>query len=228
LRRIKRLGVVALAAIALTVAAVVSSSNGARTSVHTVPVVSAAEMQRLLAKVPQQGDTLGFASAPVTVIEFADLQCPYCQAYTLSLFPYILANYVVPGKIKIVWRGLSFVGPDSRTAGRAALAAAEQDKLWNFTDAFFYRQARENSGYVTDVFLRIVASSVPDLNVRRLMHVRSHPVTALALENAEAQSKASGVKATPTFIITRAGRPPLRVVGFVGLPRALSQALRPS
>src|SRR5581483_6524899 len=109
--------------------------------------------------------------------------------------------------------------------GRAALAASEQDKLWNFADAFYYRQRRENTGYVTEKFLRRVGSSVPDLNVSRLLQARTAPVTASRMRAALALAKASGVTGTPAFIITRAGRRPVRVIGFTALTRALNQAL---
>ncbi|MGO9753511.1 MAG: hypothetical protein ACLP22_18780, partial [Solirubrobacteraceae bacterium] len=42
----------------------------------------------------------------------------------------------------------SFIGPDSVAAGRAAAAAAEQDKLWNFVDLMYLNQGEENTGYV--------------------------------------------------------------------------------
>ena len=55
------------------------------------------------------------------MIEFADLQCPFCRDYTLNALPAIVEEYVRPGKVKLVFAGMSFIGPDSETALRADL-----------------------------------------------------------------------------------------------------------
>ena len=65
-----------------------------------------------------------------------------------------LDEYVASGKVRVVFRGLAFLGPDSDKAFRAALAAAEQDGLWNVVHGLFTSQGAENSGWVTDGLLR--------------------------------------------------------------------------
>ncbi len=70
--------------------------------------------------IPQTGVTLGDPKAPVELIEFANLQCPYCAAVNTTLLPQILKHYVRPGRLKLVFRSLAFVGNGS------AMAAAWQ------------------------------------------------------------------------------------------------------
>jgi hypothetical protein len=69
---------------------------------------------------------LGNPNAPVTMIEFADLQCPFCRDYALNALPAIVQEYVRPGKVKLVFGGISFLARlGDRTAGRLRRRAAE-------------------------------------------------------------------------------------------------------
>ena len=59
-------------------------------------------------------NVLGKPDAPVTMIEFADLQCPYCRAYAIEALPALVDQYVRTGKARFVFSGMHFIGPDSR------------------------------------------------------------------------------------------------------------------
>ena len=50
------------------------------------------------------------------MVEFADLQCPFCAEYTKNVVPTIVNRYVRPGKLRIEFRPLTFIGPDSAKA----------------------------------------------------------------------------------------------------------------
>ena len=117
-------------AVVLMVIALVSSPDGNGSLIDPHSLVSLGRMQHLLARVPQHGLVLGRPSARVTVAEYTDLQCAACALYSLALFPQIVSRYVEPGKVKLVLGVLSFIGPDSVLAGRAAIAASYQGKLW--------------------------------------------------------------------------------------------------
>ena len=210
-------------AFSLTVAAIVLSvAAGAR---HSNVAAAEARMQKAIARVPQHGPLLGKPSAPVTVYEFADLQCPYCGNYMRTLFPTLLADDVVPGKVKMVLNPVWLLGDGSRWGAQAAVAAGAQNKMWNYADAFYYNQGPENSGYVTTGFLREVGSDVPGLNVNRLMVDTYSSATRLRFKAMLAFAKAQGVVATPTFIVVRAdGRSEL-VVGSAKLEAAIDRAL---
>ena len=56
---------------------------------------------------------LGNPDATVRMLQFEDLQCPICKKYTDDAFPAIVDEYVRPGRVKIDFRGLAFLGPDS-------------------------------------------------------------------------------------------------------------------
>ena len=100
---------------------------------------------------------LGDPDAPVTVTEYVDLQCPICAEASKQTLPTLINDYVRTGKVKLQARTLSFLGPDSVRAAQVAAGAREQGRLWPFLETFYAAQGTENSGYVTDDFLREVA-----------------------------------------------------------------------
>lgn len=209
-------------ALALTVAAIVLSvAAGARNS---NVAAAAARMQKVLARVPQHGQVLGKRSAPVTVFEFADLQCPYCANYMHTLFLKLVADDVLPGKVKMVLSPVALLGGGSRWGALAAAAAGVQNKMWNFADAFYYNQGPENSGYVTTGFLREIGSEA-GLDVNRLMVDTYSSATLARFKAIVAFAKSQGVVATPTFLVQGAHGHSELVVGSGKLEAAINRAL---
>jgi protein-disulfide isomerase len=105
----------------------------------TTPVVAeATEVQRV--DVSTDGDpSIGSEAAPVTIVEFSDYQCPYCQAWYQQTYDQLMANY--PGKILFVYRDLPLPGhPESLPSAEAANCAGEQGAYWKFHDALFSGQ----------------------------------------------------------------------------------------
>ncbi|HYQ71560.1 MAG TPA: thioredoxin domain-containing protein [Gammaproteobacteria bacterium] len=81
---------------------------------------------------------MGSASAPVTVVEFADYQCPYCLRFTRTTFPYLKRDYIDTGKVR--WVALNLPLPfhkDAKKAAQAAHCAGEQDKFWEMREELF-------------------------------------------------------------------------------------------
>ena len=103
---------------------------------------------------------LGSPDATVTMIQFEDLQCPVCKRYQEEGLPGIVEEYVRPGKIKLRFAGLAFIGPDSEKALLHVIAAGEQGKLWQYADELYANQGAENSGWVTDALLKRVAGEL--------------------------------------------------------------------
>lgn len=143
-------GILAVAAAILLVVVLVSSGGEDKSS-GTPEQVAAFD------GIPQQGPWLGRADAPVVVEEYADLQCPFCAAFAKEQLPGFVKDYVRTGKVRMRLRLLTFIGPESVKAAEVAFGARQQDKLWQFAEAFYLEQGPENSGYVTDDFLRDVA-----------------------------------------------------------------------
>lgn len=186
-----------------------------------ITVAGAAESRALLAGIPQQGIALGRPNAPVTLAEFADLQCPFCAEWSRNALPELVRDYVRPATVRIVFRGLTFIGPDSEEALRFALAAGEQGKLWNVVDLLYENQGGENEGWVTDDLLTAVGRAVPGLE--RAFAEQSGTRVDAELEAAETAATENGISGTPSFAVGRTGGT-LRVVEVDSLE---AQALRP-
>jgi protein-disulfide isomerase len=151
--------------------------------------------------IPQERTVLGAPAAELTLIEYADLQCPACQSYALGVLPAVVDEYVRPGGVKTEFRGVAFLGPDSEKALRFVLAAGLQDRLWNLQEALYRHQGGENEGWVTDDLVRELASQIPGLDVERMFDdAESAEVTAMLAESA-AQAEAAQIPGTPTFFL---------------------------
>lgn len=191
---------------AALIAASLLGGRGAEPEPAAVPPAAAAAVERdpLLRGIPQDGIALGSPDAPVTLVEYADLQCPYCALWARDAFPAIVDEYVRPGRVRLVFRGLSFIGPDSETALRAALAAGRQDRLWDVVHALFAGQGGENEGWVTDELLHSLRRTGVD-TARMLKESHSSPVER-ELAAAARAAEAAGVPGTPFFQAGRSGR----------------------
>ena len=206
-RRLLQLGGLLGIAAGIVVIAIVASSGGGGTKTASSggAVAGGAESSSMLAGIPQKGAVLGNPNAPVTLVEFADPQCPFCKEYTLNSMPKVVQDYVRSGKVKMELRLMSFIGPDSVKAAQALEAAGLQNKLWNATDVLYYNQGRENSGYVTDSFLRSVLGAVPGLNVNQALAQAKDPRVTQAMNQTDTLANRYGVDSTPTFLVGKSG-----------------------
>ena len=155
--------------------------------------------------IPQDGTTLGEKDAPVTVYLYEDFQCPFCGKFSREMFPDLVDDYVRDGDVKLVSETMAFLGPDSVTAARAALAAGEQNHFWPYSTLLFENQGDENSGYVTDDFLRGLAEDTPGLDVQKWEDQRAGNSFTKELKAVQGKAQAAGVNSTPTLIFKGPG-----------------------
>jgi protein-disulfide isomerase len=205
------LSVLGAAAVLVVVAILVSSGNKNEAKSRpeaaqksTGPIPGQKESAQMLAGIPQQGIYLGKANAPVRLVEFADLQCPFCREYSLQTLPQLVQDYVRTGKVRMEFRNLSFIGDDSVTAGRSASASGEQNKLWNFVDVFYYNQGEENSGYVTQQFIDKIYNAA-GVDAAEATAFAQTPAALKPLATANTLANKEGVQSTPTILIAKRG-----------------------
>ncbi len=194
--------VAGLLAIGLVIASQVGS-GGDKAPAPVTKAAGAAETAALFRGIPQSGNVLGKPGAPVTLIEFADLQCPYCAVYATDVLPTVVREYVRTGKVKLEFRGMAFVGADSRTALEAVVAASLQNRMWQVLDLLYRNQGGENSGWVSEDLLRSVGSSVPGLQGQKMLDDRTTAAVANRIAEDESMAAAAGVNSTPTFLVRR-------------------------
>ena len=219
--------VVALAAVVVA-GAIVLSSNGADDGTPAAPadpgVSAAEEVQELYAGIPQDGIRLGDPDAPVTMVEVADLQCPFCAQYSVQALPTIVQDYVRTGRINYELRFRSFLGRDSVRAAGAAAAAARQDRMYQFADLFYRNQGPENSDFADADFMREIAGQVDGLDVERVVAAADDPRGPPAVRAGEQFARDNGSTGTPDFYLREGDRlTPLEPQGTA--PEAYAAAL---
>jgi protein-disulfide isomerase len=214
--RHRRLLAAAFLAAAVVAVAIIASSSGGGS-----PPPRAATSD-LFRGIPERAGVLGDPDAPVTVTEYLDLQCPACAAYARESLP-DLVQRVHNGQVKLEARTLHFLGPDSERAARFAAGAAEQGRLWPFLEAFYAAQGPENSGYVTDEFLRSV-SAAAGVDADAAFEYADGAGAQDALNRANADAERFGVQSTPSFTVARGERVPQQVVDAGSLAAAIEAA----
>jgi protein-disulfide isomerase len=204
----------------LAASLIAASQIGARESRRSTAPAS----RSLFAGIVQHGATLGTPRAPVTLVEFADLQCPYCAQWAHETLPVAVTDYVRSGRVRIVFRGLAFLGADSETALEAVVAAGRQNKWWNLVHALYERQGLENSGWVEDELANAIAS-VRGLDAARLdREARSRATDSVVVRDA-ISANAMGVRGTPSFAVGPTGGR-LRLIALQSLsPEGIRPAL---
>lgn len=146
-----------------------------------------------------EGRILGNADAPITIVEYADFQCPVCKRAETSLMPQIEKDYVQTGKVKIEFRMFPIIGQESWNAAQAADAAGDQGKFWEYHDALYNAQGAENGGNFSFEKLVAIAQRL-GLDVQKFSDTLTGNTHLKAIQ--DEKDAASGVRSTPTFFVT--------------------------
>jgi protein-disulfide isomerase len=204
-RRLRQLAIAGGLALVLVVVAIIASQSGSDDGGDGDPADDTAAVEALFDGIPQEGVELGDPDAPVTLVEYADLQCPFCRDYALDAMPAVIEEYVRSGDVRLEFQPVSILGDDSRAAAELAAAAAMQGRLWELIDVFYRNQGTENSGYVTDEFLTEIAEATPGLDVEVALADRTSPEGGQVLADAERSFRRAGLDSTPSFLIGETG-----------------------
>jgi len=223
-RRVVQLGSAAafLAVVVVAVLIVIgqSQSDGGDTNLEGADVV-----RQDLDGIPQQGLTLGDPGAPVTLVEFGDLQCPVCKGFAEEVIPEVIDSRVRGGEAKIEFRNFTIISEESIPAAAAAIAAGEQGRGWDFIELFYRNQGIERSGYVTDDFLTEIArgAGVPDIERWDTDRQNRRVLAAVSAQTAEAERL--GLEGTPSFAVEGPATKGLEVPGFLESPAEIEAAI---
>jgi protein-disulfide isomerase len=146
------------------------------------------------------GRSLGPADAPVTLDLWADFQCPACQAFAFQMEPALIDTYVRPGKVRLNFHDLSFIGPESLGAAIGARCADRQGKFWAYHDLIYYNQGAENSGWFT-YDRSIDFARFLNLDVAAFSSCSNDPAIQAAVEADTRAGVDLGVRETPTLFV---------------------------
>jgi len=146
----------------------------------------------------------GDPNASVTIVEFADFQCPFCGRFATGAGRQIEETYVQQGQVRMGYQHFAFLGPESLWAAEASECAAEQGKFWEYHDYLFEHQAGENQGAFTRDNLKVFAANL-GLETELFNSCLDTSKYADVVQNETASVQALGVRSTPSFLLN--GRP---------------------
>lgn len=151
-------------------------------------------------EVRSEDHVLGSANAPVTVVEYADLQCPVCKRFNDETFAAIREKYIDAGRVRWVFRHfpLAQVHPLAEAAAEAAECAAEQGRFWEFHEAVFAEQAS-----LSEELLEQIAGDL-GLDEAAFGACRAGDGQQSRVAADVASGRALGVSGTPTFFVNGA------------------------
>lgn len=139
----------AIIAAGALIAGAVVYSNSAGIGARTRGTTAAVSLGQKIATGNIQDDdpALGNPNAPVTIVEFSDFQCPYCEKFFQGTERQIIEKYVKTGKVRFVYRDfpLSSRHPMAQKAAEAGECAHEQDKFWEYHNMIFKNQPDLNA-----------------------------------------------------------------------------------
>ena len=155
---------------------------------------------------------LGSDDAPITLVEFGDYQCFFCNKFFHETEPSILENYVETGKVKIIFKDFTIIGPDSIGAAHAAHCAEDQGKFWEYHDELYNNWAGENNGWASSENLVIFAQSVGlDEEVfKQCMSDGKYKELITASSN---DARNLGITGTPAFFVIGPDNQATRIAG---------------
>ncbi len=211
-RRLRLVSGVVIAAVAVVAVAIAISSGGGsgNKGLQTGPKANAtvSGIETLLTGIHQNGNTIGSASAPVTVTEFGDLECPICRDFALGAENTLIAKDVRSGKVKLVYRSLETAtgnGPNPGvfpTQQAAALAAGLQGRAWDYIELFYHEQGTEDTNYVNDAYLDGLARQISGLNFSKWNSDRASSSLTSQVTQDQQTAASKGYNSTPTIVVS--------------------------
>lgn len=218
----------ASAAVFLTIVAVavlIVVSQSGSSGGDSENIIAVAEVERELQGIPQDEMVLGQPDAKVTLLEFADLQCPFCKGYAEEQLPQVIENQVSSGEAKLDYRTFTIIDASSIPAAEAAIAAGKQGRGWNYVEIFYRNQGQEGTDYVNDEFLTAIARAAKVPNIARWNSDRRSAAVKAEVESATAEAERLGFEGTPSFAIQGPGTQGLEALGHLESAGAIESAI---
>jgi protein-disulfide isomerase len=141
---------------------------------------------------------LGSEHSPVTVVEFADYQCPYWHRFQSDIFLELKSKYIDTGKVRFITRNLPLdIHPGAKKAALVSLCAGEQGKYWDIRNALAERSAALNAAALSQI------AADAHLDPRKFTACVDSGKYNPEIAHDLADAASIGVNGTPSFIIGR-------------------------
>jgi protein-disulfide isomerase len=192
-----------------------SGTPSVGSSTSSVALQGAPDAAKLFGGIPQSQFVLGKPTAPVVLTEFIDLQCPVCKDFETTVFPTIVQKYVRTGKLRVKmepWSILDRAGTgvvDSDRGQKATIAAAGQNKAFQFAEMLYYNQGVEDTNWMNDAMISQTAASIDGLKPAQLVSDANSAAT---------KSLAQGVDSLANTLAAKNTTGGFGGQGFIGTP----------
>ncbi len=143
---------------------------------------------------------LGNPAAPITLVEFGDYQCFFCNKYFHDTEEKLLKNYVETGKVKIIFKDFTIIGPDSVNAAHAAHCADDQGLFWEYHDTLYNNWTGENNGWASSENLLRFAQKI-GLNIDEFSQCMIDAIHEGIVLASNEDAKTLGLTGTPGFFV---------------------------
>jgi protein-disulfide isomerase len=141
---------------------------------------------------------LGVKTAPITIVEYTDYQCPFCQRFHVTTFAELKKNYIDTGKARFFSKDMPLdFHPNAMRAAQAARCANEQGKYWQLRDVM---GANPNNLDLESI-LRFAGELKMDADALRVC-VTSDKYKSI-VQNDMVEAMKIGATGTPTFVVGR-------------------------
>jgi protein-disulfide isomerase len=157
------------------------------------------------------GYMLGRPDAPVTIVEFTDLQCPFCNRFAVTTFDQLRKDYIDTGKVRFISRDypLDF-HPQAFPAARASRCAGDQGKFWELRETLVKNASQLSAGFIA------AQAAALKLDMKQFDACATGTEYDSAIRKDMTEGNGFTVTGTPTFFVgktTAQGIEGVRIVG---------------
>ena len=182
-------------------------ARGGSPQPYTVP-----PPQKVQMNVDESWRSIGRADAPVTIVEFTDLQCPSCRKFHTDAYAELKRSYIDTGKVRFVSRDFPLEGlhPYALKAAEAARCAGDQNKFWEYRSALF-----SDGGAMTDDMLKKSAEGL-SLDMKVFQACLDTGKYKAGVQKDAQEAVKIQIMATPTFVVAKSTKDKLEGIRITG------------
>jgi protein-disulfide isomerase len=194
--------IIASITITLVIFGVNNSSNEIELSIEPIPEMDQIGPKKITMDtfLSNGSPILGDPNAPITLVEFGDYQCHYCNVFFQSIEKDILKNYVDTGKVKIIFKDYNIIGEDSVIASQGTHCANDQGLFWEYHDILYSNWTGENNGWASSENLAIFAQQI-GLNMNKWSECMKKGSHSQIILKSNDDARTLELTGTPAFFI---------------------------
>ena len=190
----------------ITIVVVILGMNGSFNEqgllIETAPKIQQVEPTKITMDtfVLNGSPILGNPDAPITLVEFGDYQCHYCNVFFQNIEDDIIENYVKTGKVKMIFKDYNIIGPDSINASHGAHCANEQGLFWEYHDILYSNWTGENNGWADSKNLVLFAKEI-NVDVNKWTECMSEKPYSKIISESNNDARSLELTGTPAFFV---------------------------